>query len=149
MSLKNHISRAVFLLTCHFCFHCVAFEYPTISLSLPTPTRLPLCPTFALLKLPPSYPRGLWPGLIAVSIAHGFPLLLQPDFSSKRALFLGREQTSFPKHVAKITREQTYFLVDIHLIMFHFHSLYLNCLPHLKNYFNLHHSEESLLHQKS
>lgn len=52
MSLKNHISRAVFLLTCHFCFHCVAFELyhfhcppPPLSLAaplLPSSNSLPL-----------------------------------------------------------------------------------------------------------
>ena len=83
---KNRISRAVFKLTVHFCFHYVASASPLYHvhcLFLPCAASLPhFCPPL----LPPSlHPRGEWPGLIAVSIAHGFPLLPRPDFCSKCA----------------------------------------------------------------
>lgn len=83
VSAKKHSPRAVFKLTFHFCLHCVASASPLYHFHYLPPCCLsaPLLPSSA----PSLHPRGQWPRLIAVSIAHGFPLLLRPDFCSKRA----------------------------------------------------------------
>lgn len=89
-----------------FCFSLCGFEVPTIS--LPLPLSPPCCLSAPLLpsSAPSLHPQGQWPRLIAVSIAHGFPLLLWPDFCSKRACSWVWNILLFPQTTCQTHKER-------------------------------------------